>query len=47
MLEQISIGVTVTGVIIGAVGYKSKKAVAIGSLLFALGLLGIFFFTGK
>ena len=45
MLKEISIGITVIGVLIAGIGYKSKKAIALGSLIFVLGLLGIYFFS--
>ncbi len=45
MLKEISIGAVVVGVIIAGIGYKSKKAVGLGSLIFVLGLLGIYFFS--
>lgn len=45
MLKEISIGAVVIGVLIDAIGHKSKKAVVIGTLVFVLGLLGIFLFS--
>ena len=45
MLKEISTLAIVIGFLIGSIGHKNKKAVAIGLLLFFLGLLGIYFFS--
>jgi len=45
MLKQISIAACLIGVFIVGVGHKDRKVVAIGSTIFFLGILGIYYFS--